>query len=232
MILKKRTKPLQLQKLEALYRRIPPEHPKHSTVKESLNRMQAGFKSEQSIDYPLSFLSPKNYFIIHDIRFFDGSHFFQIDTLILTKQYFLILEVRNISGTITFNCASRQLVRQIDGKEEAFTDPLIQIGRQQYQLNKWLQHHGVSSIYIEGLVIVANERTVINIPDQSCYSERVMPSPVLPNRIQKLDEKYKTRRRSMKELKNISEKIVELHTELDQEILDRFNILKSDYYQE
>jgi hypothetical protein len=68
LILKKREVPLQLLKLEALKRRLPYKHPKRSLVEENLARSKAGFKGEQSIEYPLSFLSNGENYILHDIR--------------------------------------------------------------------------------------------------------------------------------------------------------------------
>ncbi|WP_367888742.1 nuclease-related domain-containing protein [Alteribacillus bidgolensis] len=54
----------------------------------------AGYKGEQSIDYPLTFLPSNKFYIRHGLRLFDGSHYFQIDTLILSWDFFLILEVK------------------------------------------------------------------------------------------------------------------------------------------
>lgn len=134
MIVKPRKIPLSIRKLEALIRRLPPYHPKLPFISEELNKKMAGYKGESSLDFYLGFLDPKQYFIFHDLRLKDDSRFFQIDTLIVTKSYLLIIEVKNIAGTIHFDPLFNQLIRIKEGKEMAFPDPLLQVKRHELQL--------------------------------------------------------------------------------------------------
>ncbi|WP_370627234.1 nuclease-related domain-containing protein [Psychrobacillus sp. INOP01] len=54
----------------------------------------------------------------------------QIDTLILTKSYMLIIEIKNITGTLRFKKDPNQLVRIIDNIEEkSYACPLTQLDR-------------------------------------------------------------------------------------------------------
>ncbi|MCM3410369.1 hypothetical protein [Metabacillus litoralis] len=68
MILKSRTKPRIILQLEALLPRIPNFHPTLPLITEDYNKRMAGYKGEQSVDYPLSYLDEKNYFIFHHLR--------------------------------------------------------------------------------------------------------------------------------------------------------------------
>ena len=68
MIVKERKVPLSILKLRALTHRIPQSHPKIPSIMNELKKREAGFKGESAIDFPLSFLEPKNYFIFHDLR--------------------------------------------------------------------------------------------------------------------------------------------------------------------
>ncbi|MFX3623267.1 MAG: nuclease-related domain-containing protein [Ectobacillus sp.] len=136
MIVKERKKPVKIQKLEALLRRLPPQHPKQKEIEENLAKSLSGYRGEQSLDYYLSFLPPKQQLILHDLRLKENGRYFQIDTLILTKAFILIIEAKNIAGTIFFDTAFHQLIRTIDGKEEAFPDPIMQITRQKQQLQQ------------------------------------------------------------------------------------------------
>ncbi|WLD94675.1 nuclease-related domain-containing protein [Alkalihalobacillus sp. AL-G] len=229
MNIKECAKPLQLLKLEALDKRIPIEHVKHKIIIGSLVRYRAGFKGEQSINYYLSLLPPEHYLFFHNVRLYDGSHYFQIDTLILTKHYLLILEVKNIAGTIVFNHVTKQLVRMINEKEEAFKYPIIQNEAQLAHMKKWLKLHKLPSIPVEGLVVIANENTVIKTSDQSPhFSDEVVPSPALPDQIRKLDKKYQSVKKSKKVLEKLSQKILAQNSELDQNILNQFEITKED----
>ncbi|MFC5363621.1 nuclease-related domain-containing protein [Peribacillus frigoritolerans] len=98
LIVKKRKVPLAVRKLRALACRLPSNHPKVPLIMNDLKKMEAGYKGECSIDFPLSFLEPKSYFIFHDLRLQDQSRFFQLDTLLISKKYALIIEVKNIAG--------------------------------------------------------------------------------------------------------------------------------------
>lgn len=78
----------------------------------------AGYRGEQSLDYYLGFLT--NYFILHDLRLPDRDHHFQLDTLLISPYFILILEVKNISGTLIFDDHFKQLIRVTPEKEEGF----------------------------------------------------------------------------------------------------------------
>ncbi|RFU60027.1 nuclease-related domain-containing protein [Bacillus sp. V59.32b] len=98
MIIKERKKPLKIQKLEALLRRLPSNHPKRQKISEELAKSLAGYYGEQSLDHYLSDLSESEYFILHDLRLSDkNERFFQLDSLLISSRFFLILEVKNIS---------------------------------------------------------------------------------------------------------------------------------------
>ncbi|MFC0270255.1 nuclease-related domain-containing protein [Metabacillus herbersteinensis] len=127
MIVKERKVPLSILKLQALARRTHPDHPKFQLIKENLAKSLAGYKGEAAIDYPLSPLPEKNYLILHDMRLQNKQHYFQMDTLLLSQSYLLILEVKNMSGTLPFDNKFKQLIRTLDGKQESYPYPLVQI---------------------------------------------------------------------------------------------------------
>ena len=60
-----------------------------------LKRKNREVKGEQQVDYPLRFLEDNRNIILHNVRIADANGYFQIDTLILTEKYLLILEVKN-----------------------------------------------------------------------------------------------------------------------------------------
>lgn len=136
MIVKERQMPIYLRQLEALFRRLPAYHPKRDVVAESLAKHKAGYKGEQAINYPLSFLPEEKYSILHDIRLFDQDHYFQIDTIIISAHFLLFLEIKNIVGTLLFDSRFNQLIRMSEGSSEGFPDPILQVKRQEAQLRK------------------------------------------------------------------------------------------------
>lgn len=191
MIVKERKMPVHLLQLEALLRRLPAHHPKRNVVAENLAKFMAGYKGEQAIEYPLSFLSETKYSILHDIRLFDQKHYFQIDALIISSCFLLFLEIKNIIGTLIFDAKFNQLIRIVDGaSEEGFPDPLLQVKRQEMQLRKWLSLHGLYNIPIESLIVISSPRTIIKTSDEM-LPNKIIHGANLPNRIKQMENQYK-----------------------------------------
>jgi ribosomal protein L37AE/L43A len=225
MISKKRSIPLSILKLQALLRRIPSTHPKFLMIKENLSKRLAGYKGEQSIDYPLSFLSEKDYYVLHDLRLFDSTHYFQIDTLVICSNFIIILEVKNIAGTIYFDQDFHQLIRTQDGKETVLKDPLIQTSRQEQQLKKWLFKNNLSKVPILSLVVISNSNTLIRTaPENYDLKQKVINHHFLSTKIDQLKKDAPDEKLSEKEMKKIIKKLQKEHTPLEQSILDQYEI--------
>ncbi|MDA6162049.1 nuclease-related domain-containing protein, partial [Escherichia coli] len=73
----------------------------------------------------LSHLPDKEFTILHDLRLFNGSTY----SLILSPYFALIIEVKNILGTLLFDETFNQFIRTRNEKEEGFPNPLIQAKR-------------------------------------------------------------------------------------------------------
>ncbi|RSL35137.1 NERD domain-containing protein [Salibacterium salarium] len=81
--------------------------------------------------------------IFHDLRLRNSLRYFQIDTLILTSSFFLIIEVKNIAGTLSFDPHRYQMVRKANGTAEEFSDPRLQVKRHHLQFEKWLEQQQI-----------------------------------------------------------------------------------------
>ncbi|WP_180968208.1 nuclease-related domain-containing protein [Cytobacillus massiliigabonensis] len=127
MIVKERTIPIKIQKIEALLRRIPKSHWKRAEMEADLAKRWAGFRGEQTLDFPLSKLLEKDFMIFHGLRLSNGKHFFQIDTLLLTTYFALVLEVKNYTGTLYFDPLLNQLIQTTPNRK--LRDMPIQLNR-------------------------------------------------------------------------------------------------------
>ena len=135
MLIKKRNKPLPLQKLDALISRLHPNHPNLENIKKDAAIRYKGYIGEQKVDYHLERLTLPNT-IAHDIYIKTEQQNFQIDTLILTQRAIYIIEIKNYTGTITFDTNLQQFIRKHDTKEEGFHDPITQAEMTQHQLQQ------------------------------------------------------------------------------------------------
>jgi ribosomal protein L37AE/L43A len=227
MIIKKREVSLSIQKLQALVRRTPRNHPKYPFIQENLSKTMAGYKGETALDYPLSFLQENKYFFLHDLRLKDSKHFFQIDTLVLSQNFILILEVKNIAGALYFDQEFNQLIRTKNGIEKAFPDPLIQVQRQETQLKNWMALNRLPAVPIHSLIIISNPGSIIRTsPQYKSLSQKVLHRDYLPERIRQLEKLYLKNQLSEKELKKWIRQLNKQHEAADHSILERFNVTR------
>ncbi|MGE6260368.1 nuclease-related domain-containing protein [Heyndrickxia sporothermodurans] len=131
MIIKSRGLPIRILKGEALQNRLPKNHEKPADIERDLKKRWKGYRGEQSLDYFLQFLPRGKYLIFHDLRLKGEQNFFQMDTLILSPFFALIIEVKNYSGTLIFDTELNQFTRiNHQNKEEGFQDPIARARRQ------------------------------------------------------------------------------------------------------
>ncbi|MGM7721478.1 nuclease-related domain-containing protein [Metabacillus sp. Hm71] len=225
MIIKKRAIPLSVQKMQALLRRIPPNHPKHLIIKENLSKRLSGYKGETYLDYPLSFLSEKDTYILHDLRLKDSANYFQLDSLIITPNYMLILEVKHIVGTIYFDQVFHQLIRTLDGNETVLENPMIQISRQEMQLEKWLQNNRFPKVPILSLVVFSHPKALLRTsPKDQELGHKIIHRHLLPTKFLQFEKEYPEECLTKKEIKKMIKCIRDQDTPFDQPILEQYEI--------
>ncbi|KAA0549138.1 NERD domain-containing protein [Bacillus sp. BGMRC 2118] len=229
MINKENDIPLYLEKLQALERRLTSTHPKYQKVVDDYSRRMAGYKGEKSLDYYLSFLSKDKYTILHNLRIYNGEYYFQIDILLITEKFILIIEVKNYSGVIHYDTNFNQLIRTQNGKEEALPNPLAQIERQKFQLITLLNKRNISYVPIETLAVISNPLTVIkSTTNHNNVSQKLLHSATLSKRIKELEQEYQELRLSRKEIRSLSKYLLKVNQPIEMNILDRFNITNKD----
>lgn len=230
MIKKERKVPLTILKYEALLRRLHDYHPKRPIIEEQLAKFRKGFEGEQSIDYFLSELPKNEYYIFHDLRLpYEDNNFAQFDTIILSTKYLLIIEVKNISGTLIFDSPFKQLIRIKDDKEEVFPDPLIQLKRHQKVISSILKSQSISQIPIEALIVITDPSTILKSTTNSRdIHEKITRPFYLPHNIDHLKLKYKQDKLTKKDLQKMTRFFLKNHTPLNRDVLSQFNLKISD----
>ncbi|MFX3619485.1 MAG: nuclease-related domain-containing protein [Sporolactobacillus sp.] len=148
------------------------------------------------------------------MRLSNNLYCFQNDFLILTLGFFLILEVKNIVGTLSFDFAARTLTRKLNGKYETYQDPTVQSTALRHQLQDWLALHCdyLPEMPVEDLVVFSPPGTYINFfngtPEQV---QKVIRGPLLKKKILSLTKRYSERLTSAKSLKLLSQRLLSSH---------------------
>ncbi|WP_246943804.1 nuclease-related domain-containing protein [Bacillus pinisoli] len=230
MIVKKRSKPIRLLTNEALLRRIPPDFPTRSEIEADFKKRKAGYRGEQALDYHLSMLDDRNYIILQDLRLPIYNTFFQIDTLILTPHYALVIEVKNMAGTLLFDTKFNQLIRIYRDKQEGFTDPITQVKLQAQHLAKFLEpfHY---TLPIKTLVVISNPSTIIKAEDEEAartIQNQVIHAYRLPTHIQELPTPSSKPHLDSKALKKLVKLFAKFHSTPHFDMKEAYQVHPSD----
>ncbi|MCP3028362.1 nuclease-related domain-containing protein [Halobacillus sp. A5] len=159
--------------------------------------------------------------MFHDLRLAAGELFIQLDTLLITENLMIIIEVKNITGTLTFDEERHQMIRTLEGKEEAFLDPLLQVRRQKNLLQKWINAKGYPETPIETLVVISKLSTIIHTSNPS-----VIHSAYLPFKINELSNKYGGQVLGQNDLLRLGQELKQAHTPRKVDVLQKYKIKK------
>lgn len=212
VIVKKRTRPAKLEVLEAAQRRLPPHHSLLPQIKEDYHKRLTGYQGEQQIDHYLSLLPKGTFFILNDLRLKQDEHYFQIDSLLLSREVAVILEVKNMTGTLLFDRKFNQLIRIIDGREKGFPDPFLQVENQRRHLKAFLKEHDFP-VPVETLIIISQPETIIKSLDTGeDIREKVMQAAFLPTVLTRLKNKFPPLSTPVPSLEKILQTLIQSHT--------------------
>jgi len=204
MIVKHYDKSIEVEKQEALEKRMPIHHPKRQIIQTDIRKKKAEIAGEKEVDYPLQFLDKDKYLILHNLRIKDHNGFFQMDTLILTEKYYLILEVKNWQGSIVFD-SNGQVIRTRSEEEEGFPSPIPQVKMQKFRLQKWLRKHNLPELHIEALIVISFPTTIIKTASPSIpLPKQVIHNNQLYFKIMEFEKRTYDRQTSINNLYAIS----------------------------
>ncbi|WNF25287.1 nuclease-related domain-containing protein [Mesobacillus jeotgali] len=226
--MKQRTIPLRILVNEALLRRLPPNHPKRQDILKDLLIKRAGFKGEQDMDYYISLLDDKDFYIFQDLRIPLGPNYFQIDFLLLSTKFALLIENKNMPGIIEFDPDFNQVLRKHNDQAEVYDDPVLQVKRQIYQFRNWLINHQLTPLPLEFLVTYSNTGSILQNPskNQEIY-DRVCKGGKLVFKVAEYQQRHQKEILSMKEIKKLTKLLIKSH-EPKKATIDRYNISPSE----
>ncbi|GAM12663.1 nuclease-related domain-containing protein [Mesobacillus selenatarsenatis] len=227
MIEKERTYPIRLLMYEALMERIIPNHPKLSFIEQDYKAWRAGYKGELQTDYRLSFLPEKGFHIFRDLRLQDEKWHFQIDTLILTLRYILLIETKAYAGTLFFDKHSEQMFQTKDNQEKSYDNPINQVRMQAWHMKRWLQNHKFNVPPIYHLVAISNSSTIIKVSDRS-LNNLIVKGDVLLSRVLQIDEITSNPSYTDKEVKKLSKSLLKNHSPHYPDILKQYSLTPDD----
>ncbi len=227
LLAKERGKPIKIDQLEALLRGLNKNHSKIPLIEPDLKKRKAGYNGEKAVDYQLSFLKDKKYMVFNDLKLPLAPDHFQIDSLLFTPYYTLILEIKNILGTLTIDSDFNQLIRSYNGIESGFQDPVMQVKRLILFLQQFFLDHKLTIPPIEYLVVISNPGTILrmaNGQDRKPPYDKIIHSQNLLSEVSKLNSIYKEEKISKNEMRKIKRVLLNKHSNIFKSILTNYKI--------
>ncbi|HHQ4317582.1 NERD domain-containing protein [Clostridium perfringens] len=155
----------QLEDLKILSEKVYGE--KKKLIDRDIMYLTYGMEGEKNVSYEI-----KNSYIpmlaLHDIRIEDGESVAQMDYILITKSFILVLETKALSGDVTVN-ESGEFIRYFKNKagkvyrKEGIYSPVAQNERHVRILTEYLKKNKIIKKYpIYSCVVIANSKSVIN----------------------------------------------------------------------
>lgn len=225
MIILEREIPRIIPKLEALKDRLIPNHSQLVYIERDHASFMAGYQGEKNFEYYFSLLNGDKFEFYHGLRLYNGKSYFQIDTLIISKCYVLVVEIKNINGTVEYDKKNNQFTR----KGKVLTNPLSQVKLQKLQIVDWFQSHKSPPFPVDFLVAMANNSTKINTPSGlPDHYWKICSGHDFLEKIQIYEKMYKIEQISSKERKRLKKLLLKCHTPLEVDVLKKYTISKKE----
>lgn len=140
---------------------------KKKLIDRDIALLKAGISGEKNVDYEL-----KNSFIpmicLHDIRVVEDDYVAQLDFVVITHKYIMILETKKLNGDIYIN-ESGDFIRSIKNKygkvikKEGIYSPIAQNDRHVRILREILKNNGeIKNMPVISGVVIANPKSIVN----------------------------------------------------------------------
>ncbi|MEY9971939.1 hypothetical protein ABH966_002312 [Lysinibacillus sp. RC46] len=186
--------------LQALVTRMQPTHPQYQNFQQELKNKEAGDFGEQYVMKELQQIALLNdCYIFHNV-ILPSVLPMQIDILLIVPNAIILLEIKNIRGTVHFKSDPRQLIRTSEsGEVHVFTHPEIQL-EQYIQSMKYFLDTKHVSIPIYGAIVFPFNNVNIHREDGRLP---ILMAKELPIFLHKHLEKNKETA-TMTEIKNIN----------------------------
>ncbi|WP_181884544.1 nuclease-related domain-containing protein [Neobacillus piezotolerans] len=211
MLIKARGIPIWIQCLEALLRLLPQNHRVIPDINRNLKYRRKGYNGEKSSDYYANLLDKTEFLILHDLSLFHNKLHFQIDTLILTTRFLLIIEIKCLEGELYFNHETGQLTVSHHQTVTGADNPLIQALNHCTQLKGWFRDRKMIEVPMEHLAIISNTQSVIRCSNYET-ARHVGTDKSLPLKVMELSKRYKKELLTEKEVKRIAKALKKVHS--------------------
>jgi hypothetical protein len=230
LLIKELTLPQRLILTVTLKKYLNRNHPMYPVIEKDLAKRWAGYWGELALANYMKELPQENYLILHDLELKLHNIYFQIDTLLISQTHILIIEAKNISGTLYFDNVFNQLLRKNqDGTEESFEDPRIQCRRLQSLLRRWLILHQRHLLPIDYLIFFKSaNKTILKTSGTGTDLTRICKGRDLFSKIEDTEKRFQQVKIQASKRNEIAQFLLSQHTPKPIDILQEYNLTVTD----
>jgi hypothetical protein len=219
--------PTNLLKAEALEGRLPEGHQQRQEIERLIKKLRSGYQGEKVLNYYLGLLPEKKYYIYHGLRLPARNSFFQIDALLLSPKFILIVEGKNHSGKITIE--RNQMIQEYGDLKEVYEDPVSQVQRHKLLLRYFLEKYHLADMPIFYLVAITRSSTELCIaPDYHEAEKWVCRAYHLLTKVEELEQSHIKSSIDDKTLVKIRKLLLKSHVPLLSDLLQQYRISLSE----
>jgi len=162
--MKERSDSLTLKGLIAAQNRLTNTHPTVSILSSKQSIIEAGIGGEQQVAEVLQrYTFPFKNNTFHDLSL-SSDTYFQIDHLLKTPHYGVVLETKNLAGSLEFRDNPPQLIqKREDGQIKYYESPVVQLERNMELMSAWLSQRNID-LPLYGAIVLAYPKQHVEIP--------------------------------------------------------------------
>jgi hypothetical protein len=196
-------------------------------IKAKIKALKSGYNGEKVINYHLSQIPSQKYLIFHDLRLPLGNSFFQIDALLLSPKFILIIDGKNHSGKLTIE--KNQMIQEYLDTREVYENPVSQVNRHKILLKYLLTQYQIPSIPIESLVVITKTSTEVKIfQGYKEAEEKICKASDLLKKIEDIERSFTKKSIDQKTIEKVRELFLTKHTPKSSNVLQMFGIHESE----
>lgn len=220
----------QLKELEKLAYKLK-DGDKKDKVNKAIYYQKQGLYGEKNVYFEL-----KNTFLpilcLHDIRLKYEEYVAQLDFVVISSRYICVLETKKLNGNIKIN-SSGEFIRIFNDKNKQGMYSPVSQNRRHINILKYILSKEISKeIDIESLVVMANEKTII---EQKEAPENIKKAIVKYDGIAaKLEELYGKKKPviTLEDMNKIAKILIKYNKTIAYDNVKKFAISKEDYIRE
>lgn len=173
---------------DALLRRFIGSFEELNLVRSQLDLANAGIAGEERVKKAFEDCIRNEEILMHNLHFISDSNYsYQIDFLLLTPYFILLVEVKNISGTLHYDSKLRQFsCTKFNGETKTYPNPFDQLLRHHEFLYYFLKNAEIH-LPIHSLIINANQNSTL---DASFHDQPIIHLSSIRNTLNELKSRY------------------------------------------